>query len=862
MFGKSKKQNSAKIKDKARLDKGGSSKQSQRRSKSQNKARGKAENKVKRNVIQTLPYEQFVSEYVMLLKSNVRIDKQTANLYSKSYLVPDTNYSSLPISGKENKLLAYIDLLNGFDSGASVQMTMHNTKINKKDFEQRILLQYKDDGFEKPRNEFNGIIHDRLMLGQNGIQCKIYITVTVPAIDFEAANTRFLNYEAHLNLCMQRLGTEMLPLKANERVRILTDIFRGVDTDLSFITQDEFARRSEKMLCCPEYFEFKKDYFMFNEKYSRCLYFFKLPTSTISDTVFKELVETNLSLIITKNVEFIDPADAVELIRKQITNMKQEEIQKTRTASERAKGAFVDPIEGTELAENKAQAYELLEDLQGRNQKMTLCQFIIMVTADSFEELEQNTEALQIIARKNQITLAIPTFRQEQALASVLPLGNSNSADKEKNLQVRRTLSSESTAVFCPFNSVELVHDGGLYYGIDQMTRSIILFNRRMLSNPNGFIFGVPGAGKGVTAKIEMIYNILLGNEEILILDPEGEYTALAHLFAGEVIYISENSPTHINPLDLTENPDPTDTSYDPVTAKLEFMLSFFAVILGVDEIDAIQKNIIDTIMRETYLNCQKRGVVPTLVEYYDELKKYCEENTGDTAKKAIFLLQALHLYVHGSMNVFSKKSNVNINKRIVVYNIKNLGKNMQTLGMMIVLENIWDRVATNRSKNIGTRIYIDEMYLMFKSEQCANFFYELYKRARKWGGVPTGITQNVDDLLMSPKAQTMLANTKFVLMLSQNPSDSEKLSEILKIPKETMSFVTNSGVGRGLLYAGEYGNIPFDNRFPVDSELYKIVSTAFGENLGDYTPDENDESEKENENENTETENQELTVG
>ena len=808
------------------------------------KAKTKTQNvgRIKRTVLQTLPYEQFVSEYIVLVKSNVRIGKQTANLYSKSYLVPDINYSSLPQSEQENKLMSYIDLLNGFDSAASVQVTLHNTKINKKEFENRVLLQYKkddeDDGNNNERREFNKIIHDRLMLGQNGIQCKKYITVTVPAIDFETANTKFLNYEAHLNLCTQKLGTEMLPLKANERVRILCDIFRGVNTELGFITRDEFARRSEKMLCCPEYFEFKKDYFMFNDKYARCLYFLKLPTSSITDTIFKDIIETNQSLIITKNIEFVDTADAIELVRRQLTNMKQEEIAKTKAAANNARGAFIDPIEGTELAENKAQAYEFLEDLQGRNQKMTLCQFIIMVTADSYEELEQNTETLRIIARKAQIVLSTAPYRQEQAFSSVLPLGNSNSCDKDRNLQVRRTLSSESTAVFCPFNSIELVHEGGLYYGVNQMTRSMILFDRRKLSNPNGFIFGVPGAGKGVTAKIEMIYSILATNDEVIILDPEREYTDLARLFGGEVIKISETSNTHINPLDLTENPDPSDTSYDPITAKLDFMLSFFSAIMGNVEIQPTQKTIIDTVMREVY----KEYETPTLKEYYTELEKLEQSSEGENKRTASYLKHALHLYVHGSMNVFSKPSNVNINKRIVVYDIKDLGKSMQTLGMMIVLENIWDRVAKNRSKGLGTRIYVDEMYLMFKSEQCADFFYVLYKRARKWGGIPTGITQNVDDLLQSKNARTMLSNTKFIVMLSQNPTDSEVLSEILKIPTETMSYVTNSGVGRGLLYLGEYGNIPFDIRLPKESPIYRTVSTAFGENLDDSEKDKKDE--------------------
>ena len=510
---------------------------------------------------------------------------------------------------------------------------------------------------------------------------------------------------------------------------------------------------------------------------------------------------------------------------------KSEEIARTKAAANNSRGAFIDPIEGTELAENKAQAYEFLEDLQGRNQKMTLCQFIIMVTAESYEELQKNTETLNIIARKNQITLSNSPYRQEQALISVLPLGNSNSNDKERNLQVRRTLSSESTAVFCPFNSMELVHEGGLYYGVNQMTRSMILFDRRKLSNPNGFIFGVPGAGKGVTAKIEMIFSILATNDEIIILDPEREYTALAELFGGEVIKISENSHTHINPLDLTENPDPTDTSYDPITAKLDFLLSFFSAIMGNAEISPTQKTIIDTVMREVYKNFNK----PTLKEYYAELEKLEKSSEGENKRTAAYLRHALHLYVHGSMNVFSNESNVNINKRIVVYDIKDLGKSMQTLGMMIVLENIWDRVAKNRSRGVGTRIYVDEMYLMFKSEQCAEFFYVLYKRARKWGGIPTGITQNVDDLLQSKNARTMLSNTKFIIMLSQNPTDSEVLSEILKIPPETMSYVTNSGVGRGLIFAGEYGNIPFDIRFPMDGSLprlQRVITTRFGEDL------------------------------
>lgn len=789
------------------------------------KKKVKENKRVKRTVIQSMPYESIVSNYVMLLKSNVKVGKESTNLYSKTYLVPDVNYSALTRDEQLEKLQLYIELLNGFDSTVSLQITLLNSKINREDFEHRLLLKDKHDGLDNERHEFNEILHDKIMNGQNGIQCRKFITVTVSAVNFETASTRFFNIEAHLINCLNRLGTELIPLKSNERVRLLADILCDVDRVITPISMEEFARGSEKMLCCPDYFEFKRDYFMYNDTFARCIYFKRLPES-VEDTIFKDILEMNQSLIISKNVEFVEPSEALTLLQRKLTDMKQEEIAKVRKTAAAANGAFVDPIEGTQLAIDKAHAQEFLEDLKERNQKMTLCQFIVMLTANTYEELEKNTEALEIILRKHQIEPIHAPYRQEQAFSSVLPIGNSFSCDKEHNIQVRRTLSSESTAVFMPFNARELLHEGGLFYGQNKMTKTVIMFDRKKLKNPNGFIFGVPGSGKSFAAKLEMIFSILSTTDEILIVDPEREYSALAELLGGEVIYISENSSTHINPMDLTENPDKDDKEYNPIKAKLDFMLSFFSCILGNQEIAPIQKTIIDNVMHETYKKYQK----PTLKEYYAELEEY-EKNAADETKSFIaYLRQTLHLYVHGSMNVFSNPSNVNINKRIVVYDIKELGKNLQALGMMIVLENLWDRVAKNRAKGLGTRIYIDEMYLLFKSEQSANFFYELYKRARKWGGIPTGITQNVEDLLRSELARTMLSNTQFVLMLSQNATDREQLARLLNISPETMMYVTNARAGSGLIFADEYGTIPFENRFPTDTNLYRIISTKFGE--------------------------------
>lgn len=786
----------------------------------------KTQRKIKRTVIDTLPYECFVSNHVMLLRSGVRVGRETMNLYSKTYLVPDINYSTLTREQQKEIIQIYIDLLNGFDNTTSLQVTIMNSQINKEQFSEKLLLKSSNDGLDPERQEINEILHDKIMNGQNGLHCRKYFTITTAAANLDAANTIFFNMEAHLIGCLAQIGTEPLPLNANDRVRLMADILYDVDQKIEPISRLEFARKAEKQLCCPNYFEFKRDYFMYNEKYARCLYFRKLPQS-MQDTLFKDLIGTNQSLIISENIEFVEPSEAIRMVRRKQTDMKQEAIAKTKKSSEAAHGGFVDPIEGTQLAMDMEQAAEFLDDLQTRNQKMTLCQCIIMITAGSYEELEKNTAAIQIILRKYQIESLNAPYRQEVAFDSVFPVGNSFSCDTENNLQVRRTLSSESTAVFMPFDTRELLHKGGLYYGQNRLSHNVIMFDRKQLDNPNGFIFGVPGSGKSFLAKLEMIFSILATSDEILILDPEREYTALAELLGGEVIYISENSHTHINPMDLTENPNPDDTDYNPIKAKLDFMLSFFSCILGNQEISPIQKTIIDNVMHETY----KKHSKPTLKEYYAEMELY-ESQAADEVKSVVaYLRQTLHLYVHGSMNVFANESNVNIKKRIVVYDIKELGKNMQTLGMMIVLENLWDRVAKNRIKGIGTRIYIDEMYLLFKSEQSANFFYELYKRARKWGGIPTGITQNVDDLLRSELARTMLSNTQFVVMLSQNTTDREQLSKLLHISPETMMYVTNPPRGSGLIYAGAYGTIPFDARIPSDTKIYKIISTKFGEN-------------------------------
>lgn len=788
----------------------------------------KQKRKIKKTTIQTLPYIKYVNNTTLLLNENVFIGKKRANIYSKTYLVSDANYSSLTENEQMGKLQLYIQLLNGFDSTVSVQLSIINKKVDIEDFKKRILLPDKNDGYDELRHEFNQIKLDKMSESQNGLKAYRYLTVSVIASDLDSANNRFFTLESHIVKIMKELGSDCYLLDANDRTKLLGGILRP-DIQFNGYTLNEFDRQAEKMDIAPDYFEFQRDFFMYDNKFCRCIYFRKLSTS-ILDTIYKDLIGLNKEIIITENLDFVDKKDAIEMLERKITDMNQETITKTRRATENGRGVFVDTITGSKLEDDKEKAIEFRDDIKQRGQNMIRGQFIIMVIADSFEQLNSDTDAVNQELKRYQIETISAQERQEVAFYSVLPIGNSCSADKENNLQVRRTLSSEAVAGFMPFNCVDLEQENAIYYGINSNSKNPIIFDRNTLNNPNGFIFGIPGTGKSVTAKLESIYSFLAFDDDIIIIDPDGEYSDTVRLLGGEVIYISQSSGTHINPLDLTENPDKDDKEYDPITSKLDLLLSFFSTIISDDDVmvTPLQRTIIDTVMRSTY----KKYTEPTLHEYYAELEEYEKNCSGVEQKDATYLKQALHLYVKGSYDLFSHKTNVNVNARLICYNIKSLVTSLKPLGLMMVMENVWAKLALNRTKKIRTRIYIDEMYLLFKNESSSNFFYQLYKRARKWGGIPTGITQNVEDVLRSANARAMINTTEFVIMLSQNINDREELAKLLTIPSDTMRYVTNADKGTGLMHIAKYGDIPFDYVIPTDTQIYKTITTKFKEDI------------------------------
>lgn len=759
--------------------------------------------KIARTVQDTIPYEHVCSNYIIQVAEN---------RFSKTYQFTDVTYSASSPETQEQIFIAYSDLLNSFDVTDDIQITMHNSVINEKAFREQVLLKHANDGYDVYRNEYNEMLIDKMQQGQNGLTTLKYLTVTVTAVDLQIAQQKFLTRELYMRSCFQRIGSELTPLKANQRIRILADIFRGVTQEIRPISTEEFWRGAEKSLCCPDYFEFKRDYFMYNDTYARMVCLKHLPSSII-DEILKDICETSLPIITTVNISPVPPEEAIKKVKRQLTSMKQEQIDKQSKASKR--GVFVDVInEDHKLSMEEAKT--LLDDLISKNQKMFLLNLVIMVTADNFEQLEHSTDKVEAVFRKHICTSSRAPFQQEDALASCLPLGNCR-------YPVRRTLITESTAVFMPFCSKELSQRGGFYYGLNQSTNNLIIFDRRSLMNANGFILGCSGSGKSFATKLEIFNVFLATNDQIIILDPDREYGDLARALGGEVIYISESSESHLNPLEISV--EELKKGVDVIAAKFDFFLSFFETIMDKTGISPEQKTIIDNCLRKVYQSflTGKTDKMPTLVDYYEVLKDY-------PSKEAEPLYLSLELYVNGSMKAFSYPSNVNVHNRLVVYDLKDLGEQLKSLGMMIVCENLWDSIVRNREKDIVTRIYVDEMHLFFENEVNADFFLKLFKRARKWGGVPTGITQNVEDLLGSATARKMLSNAEFIIILNQSATDRDLLEHLLKIPDETMKFVTGASIGSGLIHCGQNGSIPFKNDFPTDTQMYRLMTTKFGE--------------------------------
>ena len=539
--------------------------------------------------------------------------------------------------------------------------------------------------------------------------------------------------------------------------------------------------------------------------------FVQILAPELNDRMLADFLDMESSLVVSLHIQSVDQVKAIKTVKRKITDLDRSKIEEQKKA---VRAGYDMDIIPSDLATYGVEAKKLLQDLQSRNERMFLVTFLVMNTADTQRQLDNNIFQASSIAQKYNCQLTRLDFQQEEGLMSCLPLG-------VNQVEIQRGLTTSSTAIFVPFTTQELFQNGkeALYYGINALSSNLIMVDRKLLKNPNGLILGTPGSGKSFSAKREIANCFLLTTDDVIICDPEAEYAPLVERLHGQVIKISPTSGDFINPMDL--NLDYSDDE-SPLSLKSDFILSLCELIVGGKEgLQPVQKTIIDRCVRlvyNDYLNDPCPENMPILEDLYDLLRKQEE-------KEAQYIATALEIYVTGSLNVFNHRTNVNIDNRIVCYDIKELGKQLKKIGMLVVQDQVWNRVTINRAAHKSTRYYIDEMHLLLKEEQTAAYTVEIWKRFRKWGGIPTGITQNVKDLLSSREVENIFENSDFVYMLNQAGGDRQILAKQLGISPHQLSYVTHSSEGEGLLF---YGSVilPFVDRFPKDTELYRIMTT------------------------------------
>ena len=739
------------------------------------------------------------------------------NKYSKSFKFLDINYAVASKEDKEAMFLDYSELLNSLDTGATTKITINNRRINKLDFEKTILLDDANDELDKYRHEYNQMLINQAKNANEIIQEKI-ITISVYKDSIEEARNYFTRTSSELMNRFNTLGSKCLELDAKERLRIAHDFYRtGEETSFHFGIHETMKKGHDfRDFICPDTTEFQKDYFMVGNRYGR-VFFLKEYASYIRDDMVSELTDLNRNMMLSIDAIPIPMDEAVKEaenrrlgIETNITNWQRKQNANNNWSS----------IIPYDMEQQRNDSKEFLDDLTLRDQRMFLAVITIVVTDDTKEKLDSDTEAIKQIASKNLCQLGILKYQQLDGLNTVLPFG-------VRKIDALRTLTTESLAVFMPFKVQEIRHENGIFYGQNAISKNMIIADRRQLLNGNSFILGVSGSGKSFAGKQE-ITSIRLRDPkaDIIIIDPEREYAPLVKALHGEVIQISATSNNHINAMDM--NSEYGDGA-NPVILKSEFILSLCEQLIGSGNLGPKQKSIIDRCTANVYRVFQQgnyQGIPPTLQDFREQLLNQPEDEAKEIAL-------AIELFTNGSLNTFAMNTNVNTSNNVICYDILDLGKQLLPLGMLVVLDSILNRITSNRTKGKNTYIFIDEIYLLFQYEYSANFLFTLWKRVRKYGAFATGITQNVEDLLQSHTARTMLANSEFIIMLNQASTDRMELAKLLNISDLQMSYITNVGVGEGLIKVGS-SLVPFSNRFPKNTELYKLMTTKPGEGLNE----------------------------
>ena len=740
----------------------------------------------------------------------------TKNQYSKCYLFQDINYTTTNEEEQIDIFEKYCKFLNSLD--CNFKITINNKNKDMEGLRETVMLAYKKDGYDNFRKTYNDIIEEKIIEGRQGIEQERYLTLTIERKNFEEAKAQFATLEATIHKAFIELGADIVPLSGNERLKVLHDFYRlGNEENFDFdIRKARKVGADFRNDLCNGMIKYYTDRFEDESKYCKALFIKKYPSS-LSDRFLNEITSLPVHSITSIDVVPVPKDLTTKTLQKKYLGIESDIIKQQRVRNKN--NDFSTEISYAKRTEKK-EIEAIMDDVRDNDQCLFYVAVTIIIMADTMEELNSISETVETIGKRNGCTIDVHYLKQREALNTALPIG-------VRQVETMRTMLTQSLAVLMPFNVQELNDSSGNYYGINQISKNINIGNRKKLINGNGFVFGVPGSGKSFFCKMEMGSVFLSGNDEIIVIDPQNEYFDIAKTYGGTVINMSTYTDNYVNPLAMDVwNLDQSD-SKGWIREKGEFMLGLCEQCIG-EALNSRQKSIIDRCIRKMYIDIarSREKYIPVMSDFYDLLQQQPEEEAKDIAL-------SLELFVNGSLNIFNHQTNVDVDNRFTVYGIRDLGTELSPITMLVMMESIQQRIVENGQNGKATWLYVDEFHVLLNSEYSAKYLQQLWKKVRKQGGLCTGITQNVVDLLQNYTATTMLSNSEFVALLKQANIDSSKMAETIGVSETQLRYVNNSESGKGLIKCGSVV-IPFDNQISKDTGLYRLYNTNIHEKIAE----------------------------
>jgi len=736
------------------------------------------------------------------------------NRFSKCYRFQDINYTTTNETEQIDIFERYCRFLNSLD--VNFKITINNKNKDMEQVRDYVFLQKQNDGYNGFRKIYNDIMEQKIHEGRQGIEQERYLTITIERKNFEEAKAQFATIEASVHKAFGELGAEIVPLSGNERIKVLYDYYHlGDEGSFDFdIREARKVGADFRNDLCNGMIQFYPDYFKDEKKFCRALFIKKYPSS-LSDRFLNEITSLPVHSITSIDVVPIPKDMTTKILQKKYLGIESDIIKQQRVRNKN--NDFSSEISYNKRIEKK-EIEEIMDDVRENDQCLYYVSVTVILMADTKEELDSMTETVETIGKRNSVTIEEHYLKQRESLNTALPIG-------VRQVETMRTMLTQSLAVLMPFNVQELNDRQGCYYGINQVSKNINIGNRKKLINGNGFVFGVPGSGKSFFCKMEMGNVFLSGNDEIIVIDPMNEYFDIAETYGGTVVNMSTYTDNYVNPLDMDVWSLDLNDSRGMIREKGEFMLGLCEQCMG-ESLNSRQKSIIDRCVRRLYIEIarNREKYVPIMSDFYEILMNQPEDEAKDIAL-------SLELFVNGSLNIFNHQTNVDVDNRFTVYGIRDLGTELSPITMLVMMESIQNRIIANGKRGIATWLYIDEFHVLLNSEYSAKYLQQLWKKVRKQGGLCTGITQNIVDLLQNYTATTMLANSEFVALLKQANTDSSRMAEVIGVSEAQLRFVTNTSSGMGLMKCGNVV-IPFDNTIEKGTDLYNLYNTNIHEKI------------------------------